>query len=229
MHLLNANKTTLLSVISVPMTALLLTTGCASLSSFKTAKPLGKGTTEGTFSVSHVATMNSKDSLIPGFMEEPPEFWFFELQGSMGVTEKLDVGLKYTFPLSGAIDAKYCLAGAGNEKGFFFSPGLKIGYTSLPNDADDSTKNNRIEYFVPLYLSMYFNEFLSLSLIPSYSGRFYTEASGYSNLLGGSVNIRFGKKFGMIAEYSFYHNFNMEWDEYQAGAALYFPLFKLFK
>jgi hypothetical protein len=229
MHLLNTKKSSLLTVVSFTTISLFLTTGCASLSSFKTAKPLGKGNTEGAFSVSHVATTNNQDSLIPGLMEKPPEFWFFELQGSMGITEKLDVGLKYTFPLSGSLDAKYCLAGADKDKGFFFSPGLKIGYTSLPDDASDSTNNNRIEYFVPLYLSMYFTDFLSLSLIPSYSGRFYTEASGYSNLLGGSANIRIGKKFGMIAEYSYYHNFNMEWDEYQIGAALYFPLFKLFK
>ncbi len=223
MHLSNSSKRIVLLC-----AALMSTIGCASLSNFKTAKPVGKGNTEGAFAVSYVATMNSKDSLIPGLMEEPPEFTFFELQGTLGVTEKLDVGLKYTFPLSGAIDAKYCLVGAGKEKGLFFSPGLKIGYTSLPDTDEDSTESRRIEFFVPMYLSVYFNELISLSLIPSYSGRFYTEASGYSNLLGGSVNFKIGRKVGVIAEYSLYHNFDMEWNEYQAGAALFFPLGKLF-
>jgi hypothetical protein len=153
---------------------------------------------------------------------------FFELQGTLGLTEKLDIGLKYTFPLSGSLDAKYCLLGAGKDKGVFFSPGLKIGYTSLPNNTNDSTENNRIEYFIPLYFSVYFTDFLALSLTPAYSGRFYTEASGYSNLIGGSVNLKIGKKIGAFLEYSQFHNFNMEWDEFQVGAAMYFPMFKLF-
>jgi hypothetical protein len=65
-------------------------------------------------------------------------------------------------------------------------------------------------------------------VIPSYSGRFFTSGSYYNNLLGGNVNVRIGKKFGFIAEASLFHNFRMEWNEFQVGGALYLQLKNLF-
>lgn len=51
-----------------------------------------------------------------------------------GVTEKLDLGVKYTFPTTGSLEGKYCLIGAGKEKGVFIASGLRAGYVSISSD-----------------------------------------------------------------------------------------------
>ena len=204
--------------------AFLLATGCASISNFQTGKPLGKGNAEGIFSVSNINTINGDSISIADHDYEivPPEFTFFELQGVLGITDRIDIGIKYTFPTAGALTAKYCLVGAGKEKGIFLSPGLRAGYTAFPST--DSTENNRIEISVPVYLSLYFTNFLSVSLIPTYSGRYFTSFSSYENCLGGNFNLRIGKRFGFVAEAAYQRNLYWNWDELQFGGSIYFPL-----
>ncbi|HEX3019855.1 MAG TPA: hypothetical protein VHP36_06120 [Chitinispirillaceae bacterium] len=199
--------------------ALLLTVGCASVSNFQTGKPLGKGNVQAYFSVSHIDTKNDTVPLI----ETVPEFTFFELGATMGLTDRLDLGLKYTFPTAGFIDSKYCLVGSGKQKGVFLSPGLRAGYTAFPKQEGEE-ENDRVEFSVPIYLTFGFSEVFSLSLIPTYSGRFFTSGSYYTNLLGGNVNFKIGKRFGVIADVAVYQNFKWEWQEIQAGGAMFFPL-----
>ncbi len=208
--------------------AFFLTAGCASVSNFQTGKPLGKGNMQGYCAVSHITTKGNPIT-IPGLIEVQPEFTFFEVGAMLGITDRLDLGLKYTFPTGGLFDSKFCLIGSGKEKGFFLAPGLRAGYSSLSDsddtdDTDDSNKNSRIELSVPVYLTINFSEFFSLSLIPTYSGRFITQDSYYSNLLGGNLNMKLGRKFGVVIDAAFYHNFKWEWQEVQGGAAIFFPL-----
>ncbi len=208
--------------------ALFLIIGCASVSNFQTGKPLGKGNVQGYCAVSHITTEGNPIS-IAELVEIQPEFTFFEIGAMVGVTDKIDLGLKYTFPTSGLFDSKFCLLGAGKERGFFLSPGVRAGYSSISSsdnfdDSDNSKKNTRIELSVPVYLTMNFSEFFSLSLIPTYSGRYITEDSYYSNLLGGNLNMKIGKKFGIVIDAAVYHNFKWEWQEIQGGGAVFFPL-----
>lgn len=204
-------------------------TGCASISNFQSAKPLGKGNVEVMASVSKISTQNGQKIDIDSshkFTVEPPDFVFAEAQAMVGITDRFDVGVKYTFPTAGAIMAKYCLVGAGKEKGFFLSPGLRVGYTAFPST--DSTNNDRVEIFVPINLSIYFNEIFSISLAPTYSGRFFINASEYENCVGGNFNFRIGKKVGFIGEVSYFRNLYWKWDEMQFGGSIYFPFSHLF-
>jgi hypothetical protein len=112
----------------------------------------------------------------------------------VGITDRLDLGLKYTFPTGGSLEGKFCILGAGKKKGLFLTPGIRAGYSSSSisdnsDDSDDSNKSTWVEMSVPVYLTMNFTESISLSLIPTYSGRFIIEDSYYSNLLGGNVNM----------------------------------------
>lgn len=212
---------------------LLLTIGCASVSNFQTGKPLGKGNAQGYAAVSHITTRGGSikivDSLSISFPIQP-EFTFFEIGAMVGITDRLDLGLKYTFPTGGSLESKFCILGAGKKKGLFLSPGVRAGYSSSSDsdDSDDSNKSTWIEMSVPIYLTMNFTESLSLSLIPTYSGRFIVEDSYYSNLLGGNVNMKIGKKFGIVIDVAYYHNFKWEWQEIQGGGALFFSLPSLF-
>ncbi len=215
---------------------LFLAAGCVSVSNFQTGKPLGKGNTQGYAAVSHITTKSKSikiDDSISISIPIEPEFTFFEIGAMLGINDRLDVGLKYTFPTGGSFDGKFCLLGAGKEKGFFLSPGLRAGYTSVsnPDDSDDSDDSNKSTWFdmsVPIYLTMNFTESFSLSLIPTYSGRFIIQDSYYSNLLGGNVNVKLGNRFGIIVDVAFYRNFKWEWNEIQGGGALFFPLPSLF-
>ncbi|NLW33449.1 MAG: hypothetical protein GXY77_18535 [Fibrobacter sp.] len=205
--------------------------GCASISNFQTGKPLGKGNVEAMVAISNIDTRNGDKINISDNEIElvPPKFTFFEIQAMVGITEKFDVGVRYTFPTAGSIVAKYCLIGAGNDKGFFLSPGIRAGYTAFPTSGDDTTGNDRMEYFIPIHLTYYFTDYLALSVTPTYSGRYYTAVDlGYENCLGGSVNFKIGKKFGIIAEGAFFRNFHTEWDEYQFGGSVFFPFPNLF-
>ncbi|NLE00737.1 MAG: hypothetical protein GX640_12785 [Fibrobacter sp.] len=209
--------------------AMVLTTGCASISNFQTAKPLGKGTAEALGATSFLTMANplEPDSSIT--------FRTFELQARVGLTEKLDIGLKYTFPTAGALDVKYCFLGSGKERGLFMSTGLQAGYTSFgswgtDDDVDENTADEkRVEFYVPVYLSIYPLDFLSLSVIPSYGGRFYTFAKGYENVLGGNANVRIGKRFGVVLDFSLFRNFATEYTEKQVGIGAFVPLSQLFK
>ncbi|HLV31479.1 MAG TPA: hypothetical protein VKY57_07925 [Chitinispirillaceae bacterium] len=204
--------------------------GCASISNFQTGKPLGKGNVEGMVAISKIDTRNGESLEINDSEIEivPPEFTFFELQAMVGITEKLDLGVKYTFPTAGAVVAKYCLIGAGKEKGFFLSPGIRAGYTAFPHNEDDTTGNDRMEFFIPIHLSYYFADLFALSIAPTYSGRFFIEGSSYENCFGGSVNVKIGKKFGVFAEAAYSRNLYWNWDEFQFGGSVFFSLPNLF-
>ncbi|MFW6221877.1 MAG: hypothetical protein ACOC4C_05360 [Fibrobacterota bacterium] len=201
--------------------------GCASNSNFRSGRPLGAGNAQGVFSVSHIGTREVDTAK---YLFEPPDFTFFEIGAMLGVLEGLDVGLKYTFPSAGCLEAKYALVGKNAEKGFFLTPGLRGGYTSFPySDSTEAEESNRIELAVPLYLSYYPLDWFGFNVIPTYSVRFFnSEDSEINNLLGGNINIDIGRKFGFIAEVAFYRNFTAEWNEFQFGGGIKFALRDLF-
>jgi hypothetical protein len=196
--------------------------GCASNSNFYTGKSLGKGNAEGFAAVSHISTQSDTIPII----EKIPDFTFFEAGAAIGLTDRLDIGVKYTFPLAGFVQARYMLAGLGRQEGMFFAGGLRVGYTSFPHSTSDTSGNDRVEIAVPVYLSYYPADFLAFTMIPTYSCRFFTdEKIDYmENLVGGNVNIRVGKKVGFIGEFSYFHNLYWKWNELQFGGGVVFPV-----
>jgi hypothetical protein len=201
--------------------------GCASNSNFYSARPLGQGNSQAFVAVSTIDTERPEDTLLAAVIR--PDFTIFEVGASAGVTDKLDVGVKYSFPTAGFIEARYALLGADRREGFFFAPGLRAGYTAFPQSADQEEENSRVELAVPLFLSYFPLEWLGVSLIPTCSFRYFTAAEGYSeNLLGGNVNVRIGKKVGGLVEGAFHQNFKWKWLETQIGAGIYFEIHDLF-
>ena len=205
--------------------SLALFSGCASNTSFLNARPVEKGKINMYAGLSNI---NFTDYNPDPVLGEVPEGFFFELGAEAGLTERLSVGFKYTFPTAGSIDGKFTYLGKGRETGFFGALGLHGGYTAFPS-ADDSVSNDRVEFCVPLYFSYFPLKWLGFTLTPAYSGRFFTQIEEiYSNLVGANFNIKLGNRFGVVLEASFYRNFTYEWNEIQGGIAFNYTLEDLF-
>lgn len=209
------------------LAATLFLVNCASNSNYYSAKPLGKGNLQGYGAVSYLQTSDAEDPEVTEIIRH--DFTMFEVAAAVGITDKFDIGLKYTFPLAGALEARYNLVSTGEKSGFYFTPGLHAGYTSLPSDTGED--EYRIELAVPLYASFYPTEWLGFTLIPTYSARFFTYEGAENfmeHLLGGNVNLRIGKKVGFVAEGAYHRNFTWGWSEVQVGGGLFLQLKDLF-
>ena len=151
---------------------------------------------------------------------------FFELMGTTGITDRLDLSLKYTFPAAGFLEAKYCLVMTNPETGLFLSPALRAGYTSFPSDS--ASDNNRIETSLPLYFSYYPAKVFGITIAPVYAARFFLGDSRVTQLAGGMASLSFGTKTGVIVEGDYLYNLAWQWHEIQVGGALFFPIKDLF-
>jgi hypothetical protein len=197
---------------------------CASISNLSTARPVGRGESRVTVGLSKITT---KSDTIP-IIESIPDFVFFELMGTAGITDRFDISLKYTFPTAGYFEANYCLLMNNPETGLFFSPALRAGYTAFPHDAD-SAENNRVEISVPLYLSYFPAKAFGITLAPVYSGRFFLRGEyRITQLAGGMLSVSIGSKIGVIIEGDYLYNFYWKWHEIQGGAALVVPVKSIF-
>lgn len=213
----------MISVVCVVLFTFLMFLGCASNSNFQSAKSLSKGVLDVYAGLSNIDYTD--DSIVDGI--DLPSGFFFELGADIGVTDKIDIGIKYTFPTAGFLSGKFTFLGSGKEKGFFSAIGLRGGYTAFPSS--DSTSNNRIEFAVPLYLSVFPVEMFGISVIPTYSGRFFNDIdSYYTNLAGGNINISLGKRFHVVAEFSYFRNFHYNWNEMQGGIGFFVEIKDLF-
>jgi hypothetical protein len=210
------------------VSAIMLLASCASNTNFYSAKPLGRGNLQGFAAVSTIKTAAPADTQTAALIR--PDFTIFEVGAMIGVTDKIDVGIKYSFPLAGFLEAKYNLLSTDKKSGFYFSPGLRAGYTALPTDSGAEEDNQRIELAVPLYASFYPAEWFGLTIIPTYSLRFFVPAEGdfFEHLLGGNVNVRIGKKFGGVIECAVHRNFTWEWTEIQVGGGMFLTFRNLF-
>ncbi len=200
-------------------------TNCASNTNFYSARPLGKGNIQAFATVSNIQTLQEKDTVTTAFLR--PDFTIFELGAAVGITDKFDVGIKYSFPTAGFVEARYNLVSTGEGKGFYFTPGLRAGYTSF-TETDSTESNGRVELAVPLFVSIYPLEWLGITLIPTYSLRYFTANDDIENLLGGNFNLRFGKKFGFVVEAAYHRNFAWEWSEFQVGGGIFLEFRDLF-
>jgi hypothetical protein len=200
--------------------ALSLTAGCASNSNFLSAKPAEKGKIQLYTGLSSISIADTSSIIPSGFL--------FEVGADAGLTERFSLGFKYSFLTSGALNAKYTFIQTDSAKGFFSAIGLRGGYTAFPS-VDSADANNRVEIAVPLYTSFYPTPWLGISVIPTYSLRFFTnEGSALRNLAGANVNLALGKKLGVVVEGSYFWNFGFDYQEVQVGACFFYGLDRLF-
>jgi len=203
--------------------AALVLSSCASISNLSTARPVGKGNARLTAGLSKITT---KSDTIP-IIEQIPDFMFFELMGELGLTERFDLGIKYTFPTAAYLEGKYCVVKPDSTRGFFFTPAVRAGYTSFPHDSAES--NDRMEISVPLYCSFFPHEKFGITLAPVYSTRFFmVDEARITNLAGGMFSLSIGKDAGIVIEGDYLYNFAWKWHEIQGGIGLYLPVKNLF-
>ncbi len=188
--------------------------GCASNSSFRTAKPLGKNQTEGFVALSGI-NFSDTASIIDGG-------YFLELGASVGLTEALDIGLKYTVPTGGNVEAKYTLLGTNQETGLFLAPALRAGYYNLITIGD--SKIDRFEFAVPVYLTYAPASIFQITLQPAYTGRVVmtsdedeVSSSSFQQLVGTNANLKLGKKLGILVEGAYYYDLKSKTTEAQYG------------
>jgi hypothetical protein len=202
--------------------AVFLLSNCASISNLTTARPTGKGDSRLTIAVSKITT---ESDTIP-IIEQIPDFMFFELMGTAGITDRLDLSIKYTLPAAGFLEGKYCLVMTNPQTGFFLSPALRAGYTSFPSDS--TSDNNRIETSLPVYVSYYPAKIFGITMAPVYAARFFLGDSRITQLAGGMASLSIGNKTGLMIEGNYLYNFAWKWHEIQVGGALFFPIKDIF-
>lgn len=89
-----------------------------------------------------------------------------------------------------------------------------ITYAKASDDITSTTHYpefaHRMAYAGQLIVSRKFGNWLSLALMPTYTHRNYVAFDDQNSLfsLGGALNVKFAKKFGIVVEY--YQNFNQK-------------------
>ncbi|HLF65490.1 MAG TPA: hypothetical protein VI603_17115 [Saprospiraceae bacterium] len=164
----------------------LLMSSCIQLSTFQTAKTVGKGNGEILIAIGGGGVSESfEDNSSIGFGT-------FELGGRLGVSEKVDIGLKVSHFVSYLVDVKYQFVGDQSSK-FAMATGPGIGLYAF------GFGTTLFQATLPLHMSVHPSERFGIYFTPRYSAQFAVgEGSGSLNYLGGSVgfeagqNVRFG-------------------------------------
>ncbi len=216
----------------LPLTAFV---GCASLSSYQEARVTEKGKAElffgatgyqddlekvdVSFTSANSGTIDTTDGL-SSFM--------FEVGGRVGVWDNLDLGIKYSFPGSVALDAKYQLLGRDSGSAFQLSAGLKGGYASLEGKDDEGEEVDGIpviDLMLPVYATYEATSWMSITAAPQFTFRISDNELWYPGgaIAGGNVSLRLGKSAGLIGEFGFHRHLAENYNMMNYGAVLYAP------
>ncbi len=225
-----------MKTILILMTAVsLFMTGCASLSSYQEAKTIDKGTNRvflgaGTYNEQYKKQDNEIAEEVATIVEDIN--WIL-LEGGMriGLLDNVDVGIKLTFPGGLSVDGKYMLLGGEGEL-LAASVGAEFGYMSIEmtstnsEGAETSVKSTTMDFSVPAYLSIYPTDWLGLTVIPDYTFRTMSPASGPSSsasIYGANASLKIGSSWGLIAEYGYHLSTESQVEAIkQVGAVLFF-------
>lgn len=216
----------------LPLTAFV---GCASLSSYQEARVTEKGKAElffgatgyqddlekvdVSFTSANSGTIDTTDGL-SSFM--------FEVGGRVGVWDNLDLGIKYSFPGSVALDAKYQLLGRDSGSAFQLSAGLKGGYASLEGKDDEGEDVDGvpvIDLIVPVYATYSPTTWMAVTVAPQFcyrisdNGYYYPEGP----IAGANIGLRLGKTVGLRGEFGYHRNLDADYSMMNYGAVLYAP------
>lgn len=169
-----------------------LFSNCAQLSSFTTAKSVGKNNAEIGFAASgagftdFINNVDDETAVLPVF-----EFW-----GRYGVGEKMDLGLKLSTGLSGVFDAKYQFLG-DRQSTFAMALGGGLGFQGGTLDAF------LLQGHVPLYISVHPTEKFAIYTNPRFISQFIP-GEGSLNYGGASFGVEFGKRVKLNIEGNYF-------------------------
>lgn len=128
-----------------------------------------------------------------------------EISTRYGITDKLDIGSKFTLFGTGSIDVKYQFLGNAESK-IAASTGVGFGYLTHGSDTD---KNSIFDVSIPAYFSCHPVTALSAYVSPRF---IYRLLKGPNNtFFGGAAGLRFGtKKIGIFTEYVYLNSSKKE-------------------
>ena len=171
-------------------------TGCFSFSNLQSAKTLGKGESEFGVSVGYIGFV---DGELNGTFPVPT----LEIQGKYGVSDKADIGLKFSNIGISVASLKYQFVGDKSSK-FAAATGLGLGGTLVGFNLGDEGNLRFFQIEVPLHLSFHPSDKFAMYFSPKYfgiGGAFAGEA-GMSHLLFFSPGLEFGRRFKFGLEFN---------------------------
>ncbi|HPG09039.1 MAG TPA: hypothetical protein P5275_12710 [Saprospiraceae bacterium] len=171
-------------------------TSCAQLSSFQTAKTVGKNNGEIGFAASGAGFTE----LIDDVDGSTPVLPVIELWGRYGVGEKVDVGLKVSTGLSGVFDGKFQIVGDQYSK-FALALGAGLGFQGGTLD------NLLLQAHVPLHMSVHPSEKFAVYLTPRYISQFVI-GDGSLNYGGASLGFEAGQRVKFCMDVSYFSTFS---------------------
>jgi hypothetical protein len=173
-----------------------MNSGCFSFSNLQSAKTLGKGESEFGVSVGYIGFV---DGSLNGTFPVPT----FEFQGKYGVSEKVDIGLKFSNIGISVASLKYQFSGDQSSK-FAAATGLGLGGTLVGFNLGDAGNLRFFQVEVPLHLSYHPTDKFALYFSPKYFGigGAIANDAGMSHLLFLSPGLEFGKRFKFGAEFN---------------------------
>ena len=171
-------------------------TSCAQLSSFQTAKTVGKNNAEIGFAASGAGFTE----LIDDADGTTPVLPVIELWGRYGVGERVDVGMKVSTGLSGVFDGKFQIVGDRYSK-FALALGGGLGFQGGTLD------NLLLQAHIPLHMSVHPSEKFAIYLTPRYISQFVI-GDGSLNYGGASFGLEAGQKVKFCMDFSYFSTFS---------------------
>ena len=198
---------------------------CVSNTLFMDAKPIG----ENNQNLSIGASLRGKFATITDttvFKNVDISFFPVDLATVMGITDAVDVFMKYTVPITLNIGMKSSFIPLNDRSHYYSAVGTSLGIDLVSVMIKDSTVENRPPlYFdvkIPVYQTISFNRYLDISVIPNIMIR--VDYRYFQVLAGCNFNVKIGNTFGVFLEASFLHNYRYNEPERQFGLNAFFPL-----
>lgn len=174
------------------ISAVIIFSNCAQLSSFTTAKSVGKNNAEIGFAASgagftdFINNVDDETAVLPVF-----EFW-----GRYGVGEKMDLGLKLSTGLSGVFDLKYQFLG-DRQSMFAMALGGGLGFQGGTLDA------LLLQGHIPLFISVHPTDKFAIYTNPRFISQFIP-GEGSLNYGGASFGLEFGSRVKLNIEGNYF-------------------------
>jgi len=198
--------------------AVLLSIGCAQLSSFQNGRTVGHGNGEAGLAISASGLTDAFDN------DGTATFFVAEAYGRYGVSENFDIGLKLSTGLTGVVDFKFQVAG-DKVSPFAMSVGPGFGFQGA------IAETSLIQLHLPLHMSYHPNEKSAFYASPRYISQIIT-GEGAANYLGSSLGFENGDNVRLTIEGSYFRLLSdREIDGlgvglFQFGAGIKFRLFR---
>lgn len=192
----------------------LLLSGCASFTTFQTARVVPVNSYRLFFDVGYLNSSQVNNS----FRDGQKQYFLVEAGGRAGVAKYLDMGLKLALPGTVAWDAKYQFIQWG---GLALSLGLGADYLNLP--LSGSRKTHVFGVMVPVYLSMDLTQWLGLYASAKYLWRSQSgDLTSTGRYAAASTGVRLGNTWGIMLEGTYIMRFQETYSAVMGGIAFFF-------